>query len=402
MASSLRWFDLVRVSATVERQGVHAPGIAHACARTLWYAWIALLPAALLVFVVQSIRNGHSAWAIDFQGNFRGPAHEILSGRSPYHPGELVRVRAAVRAGHSPIDYRHGVFAAYPAPGLLVGVPFTAIPAVLAAWLWFGCLLVAGGLALWLAGVRDSRVYAAALLTPPVVSSLFYGAVDLVLMLGLAACWRWRDHAGRAGLALGAIVALKLVALPVVVWLLVTRRFGAAAISLVTAAALGLAGWVLIGFDGLAGYPHLLGLLTDIESTRGYSAVAFAVALGAGTGAAAWAPYIAGACLLAALWAVARRPGADGEAFLLGVLAALALSPIVWQHSIALLLVPLAVLRPRFGPIWTAPLLLWLAPDTSTIVAPFKLFLFAVIVAAICGRALMRERGQTPAAGAIA
>ncbi len=400
MGSSLRWFDLVHVSATVERQGVHAPGIAHACARTLWFAWVALLPAALLVFAVQSVRNGHSAWAIDFQGNFRGPAHEILRGGSPYHPDELVRVRAAVRAGHSPISYQHGVFAAYPAPGLLVGVPFTAVPAALAAWLWFGCLLAAGGLALRLAGVRDYRVYAAALLTPPVVSSLFYGSVDLVLMLGLAACWRWRDHAGRAGLALGAIIALKLVALPAVVWLVATRRWRAAAIALVAAGALVLAGWALIGFDGLAGYPRLLSLLTDVESTRGYSAVAFAVALGAGTGTAALAPYAAGACLLAALGVVLRRrPDADGAAFLLAVLAALAFSPIVWQHSIALLFVPLAVLRPRFGPIWTLPLLLWLAPDTSTIVAPLKLLLFAAIVAAICARALMRETHPRGASG---
>ena len=51
---------------------------------------------------------------------------------------------------------------------------------------------------------------------PPVVGSLFFGAVDLLLLLGLAACWRWRDSAGKAGCALGAIIALKLIALPLV------------------------------------------------------------------------------------------------------------------------------------------------------------------------------------------
>ena len=81
---------------------------------------------------------------------------------SPYHPAELAHVRAAVDAGHSPIEYQHGVFAAYPAPGLLVGVPFTALPVVIAEWVWLGCMLAAGGLALRLAGVRDWRVYAAA------------------------------------------------------------------------------------------------------------------------------------------------------------------------------------------------------------------------------------------------
>ena len=318
MRASLDRIDLVCVSATLER-GVRAPGIAQACMRALWFAWIALLPVALLVFVFQSIRNGHSAWAIDFHGNFRVPAQEILRGSSPYHPAELAHVRAAVAAEHSPIEFQHGVFAAYPAPGLLVGVPFTAIPAAVASWLWFGCLLAAGGLALRLAGVRDWRVYTAAVLAPPVVGSLFYGAVDLVLMLGLAACWRWREHAGRAGWVLGAMVALKLIALPLVLWFAATRRWGAAALSLAVAGILAVAGWAVVGFGELTAYPHLLSLLTDIESTRGYSAVAFADALGAGTAAAAWAPYAVGACVLAALVVVARRtPRAEGETFMLG------------------------------------------------------------------------------------
>jgi hypothetical protein len=392
MRASLDRFDPRCVSATLER-GMRAPGVTQACGRMLRHAWLALLPLALLVFVVQSIRNGHSAWAIDFNGNLRAPAQEILRGDLPYHPDELVRVRSAVAAGQSPISYHHGVFAAYPAPGLLAGVPFTALPAVLAEWLWLGCLVAAGGLALRLAGVRDWRVYAAALMAPPVVASLFYGAVDLVLALGLAACWRWRDHAGRAGCVLGAMIALKLIALPLVLWFAVTRRWRAAALSLAVAAALAVAGWAVVGFGELTAYPHLLSLLTDIESARGYSAVAFAIALGAGTSTGAWAPYAAGACLVAALCAVARRsPRADGATFLLGVLAMLAFSPIVWQHSIAVLLVPLAVLHPRFGLVWTIPVLLWLAPDTERTVPAFQLVLFALVVGLVTAGAHPSER----------
>jgi hypothetical protein len=392
------------VSATAERWSAGGSGLARACGRTLWIAWVALLPIALAVFVVQSLRNGHSSWAIDFHGNFRGPARELLRGDSPYHPAELERVRAAVAAGHSPIEFRHGVFAAYPAPGLLVGVPFTAVPGVVAEWLWLGVLVACGGLALRLAGVRDRRVLAAALLAPMVVSSLWFGAVDLVLALGLAACWRWRDHAGRAGLALGAIVALKLVALPLLAWLLATRRWRAAAAAAATAGVLLAAGWALIGFDGLAGYPHLLSVLADVESDRGYSAVAFAGALGLGSSTASLAPYAAGACALAALALVVRRGGreADAVAFLLGVLAALAFSPIVWQHSLALLLVPLAVLRPRFGAVWTLPVLLWLTPDTAGVVPVGKLLLAAAVVAALCLLAVQPGGGRRRVRQAIA
>ena len=70
------------------------------------------------------------------------------------------------------------------------------------------------------------------------------------------------------------------------------------------------------------------------------------------------------------------------------MLAALAFSPIVWQHSIVLLLAPLAVLRPRFGVVWTLPLLLWFAPDTSGVVPVSQLVLFALVVGAVCVAAL--------------
>ena len=38
------------------------------------------------------------------------------------------------------------------------------------------------------------------------------------------------------------------------------------------------------------------------------------------------------------------------------------LSPIVWLHYFTFLLVPLALLRPRFGPLWVVPLLAWPLP----------------------------------------
>jgi hypothetical protein len=41
-------------------------------------------------------------------------------------------------------------------------------------------------------------------------------------------------------------------------------------------------------------------------------------------------------------------------------------SPIVWLHSFALLLGPLAVIRPRLGALWLLPAMLWfVAPGTG-------------------------------------
>ena len=75
-------------------------------------------------------------------------------------------------------------------------------------------------------------------------------------------------------------------------------------------------------------------------------------------------PYVLGACVLAALWIAVRRGGAraDAHGFLLATLAVLAFSPIVWLHYLALLLVPVAVLRPALSVAWLVPCLMWVMP----------------------------------------
>jgi alpha-1,2-mannosyltransferase len=372
--------------------------MARAGRRVLTICLFGILPVGLLlVILVGSYHFGTSAWSIDFDGNFYKPAHEIVNGISPYHLDTLVRVRHAVANGHKPDDFQNGVFVAYPAPALLIGVPFQYLPLVLAQWLWIGCMLAAGALALRVAGVRDWRVYGAALLTPAAVSSLMLGAVDFALVLGLALCWRWRDHAGRAGVALGAIIALKLLAAPLIAWLLVTRRFRAAGVACATSAGLLLGGWAVIGFHGLAGYRHLLSVLTDIESSRGYSAVAFAQALGLSGSAASLAPYAAGVVALTAMWrASRRREGGDEAAFLLGVLAVLAFSPIVWHHYLLLLLIPLAIYSPRLTGIWFLPLACWIGwKGAFYYTGWFERTVFWIVVAGIVAWMLTRERAGT-------
>jgi hypothetical protein len=403
------------VSAALGRgRTLSAHDLARAGRRVLSVCVFGVLPVALLlVILIGSFRIGTSAWSIDFDGNFYKPAREIVHGLSPYHPDALMRVRHAVANGHKPDEFQQGVFVAYPAPALLLGVPFQYLPLALAQWLWIGCMLAAGALALRIAGVRDWRVYGAALLTPAAVSSLMLGAVDLVLVLGLALCWRWREHAGRAGLALGGIIALKLLAAPLIAWLLVTRRWRAAAVACVTSAVLLLGGWALIGFHGITGYQHLLSVLTDIESSRGYSPVAFANALGVSGPAALLAPYAAGAVALAAMWIVSRRhEGADEATFLLGVLAVLAFSPIVWHHYLLLLLVPLAIYSPRLTPIWCLPLACWIGwKGAFYYTGWFERTIFWLVLAGIVAWMLTRERAradglagrdliaETPAAG---
>jgi Glycosyltransferase family 87 len=353
------------VSAAIPRRAIHVDGLRRTLGRVSTWLLLGALPL-LIVFapLVVGFHNGTGAWALDFNGNFVIPAREILRGVSPYHTAYLEHVRAAVAAGHRPDQFSKGVFATYPPPALLIGVPFTYLPAALAEWLWLGLMVACAAAALRLAGTRDWRVYGASLLTPAMGTSLAYGTVNCALMLGLAATWRWRDRAGSAGAALGGLIALKLIFLPLLAWLLCTRRFAAVAWSCACAAALWLAGWALIGFHGLGEYPHVLSLLSGIERRQGFSTVSNALALGLGDGAASVAPYVLGAAATGLLWVAVRSGGtrADAHGFLLAVLAMLVLSPIVWLHYLVFLLVPLAVLRPRFGLAWLMPSLLWALP----------------------------------------
>ena len=57
-------------------------------------------------------------------------------------------------------------------------MPFTYLPHAVAEWLWVGLMVACAAFALRIVGVRDWRVYGAALLTPALGYSLLYGAME--------------------------------------------------------------------------------------------------------------------------------------------------------------------------------------------------------------------------------
>jgi uncharacterized membrane protein len=52
------------------------------------------------------------------------------------------------------------------------------------------------------------------------------------------------------------------------------------------------------------------------------------------------------------------------RSYALAIAAALVLSPIVWRHFFVLLMVPLALSRPRFDVVWLIPIGLWIGDGT--------------------------------------
>jgi Glycosyltransferase family 87 len=285
----------------------------------------------------------------------------------PYDFAIFLRASEDVRAGDSPyVDpgtISEGSPAPYVYPPLLAIalIPATVLPdevrgsspaGVLVSLLLIAC--VVGTLALL--DVRDWRCYPVALLYPPTLENVEYGAVGPALALLVALGWRYRDRVWPVAASVGAAIALKVFVWPLLVWLAATKRSAAAVGAAVAAVGLALGSWAAIGFDGIADYPDLLRRLSDVEAENSYSAYAILVAIGVPSGLAHVVVTGAAATLLVLAWRAARGADGDRRALTLALAAGFVLTPILWLHYLVLLVVPIALARPRLSVLWLVPL----------------------------------------------
>jgi len=236
---------------------------------------------------------------------------------------------------------------------VLPAIPLTALSPAAADWVATGLVLAAFVATLWVLDVRDWRVYGIALLWPPVIDAYQTANLTLPLALLLAVMWRYRNRPGLAGSALGVALALKFFLWPVSVWLVASGRRVAAAISVAVGAASLL---LLVPFVGILDYVRLVRNLSDTFDEQSYTPYALLTDLGASSTAARLVTLACGAAVLILAW---RRRSLG-----LAIGAALLLSPIVWRHFFALLLVPLALARPRLDAAWAIPLAFWIVPGS--------------------------------------
>jgi alpha-1,2-mannosyltransferase len=274
-------------------------------------------------------------------------SHDVLGGTSPYPTGgaELAEQRAYV----------------YPPVLAFLLAPLTTVSPDIAATaaLVFLMLLVPG--ILLVLGVRDWRCCAVALLWAPTFNALDNANVSLLLAFLLACAWRLRDRLAPFAAALGLALSIKLFLAPLLVWPAAVRRLRSAIASAAAAVALVFGTWAVLRFDGLSTYHALLDRLNDLERFESYSVLACAAALGLPIGLAQVVSFaIAVVLTLAAMRFGRQRDELRALAAALG--AALTLTPVLWQHYLVLLLVPLALSWPRLSVIWFLPLTLWLCP----------------------------------------
>jgi alpha-1,2-mannosyltransferase len=182
---------------------------------------------------------------------------------------------------------------------------------------------------------------------PPVESHLFWGQVQLQLLLLLTGCWlcvrRGRD--GWAGALLGLAIALKLYPALLIAPLLVQRRWRCIAVALATAAGVFALSFALVGWD--QGYYFLTKVLPEVDrSLSGVSnaTTSIGAVLRGATGSAPLAYWVSlvvrGAVVVAVMVAATRIMHAPDQALALGMTTLVLAPPVVWEHYFVLLYLP--------------------------------------------------------------
>jgi Glycosyltransferase family 87 len=305
-------------------------------------------PLAVAVLIYASARK--SSLAIDFARAYLPAAHKVIHGHSPYAP-----VTAKALGLGSEFVYP-------PLTAWLV-TPFAALPLGVAEALAVVLAIVSLAAALLLLDVRDWRCFMVALLWVPTFAAIQTGNLALPLAVGAAAIWRFRDRRTVAGVLVGLVIALKLYLWPLAVWLLVTRRAREAALATVTSITLLAVSWAPIQFAGLRGYPHLVSSLTRAERGDSYSVAALLAPISSWAVATVIATAL-GVALLVLAWRRAHLHD-DRGAFVWTIAATLTLTPIIWMDYFVVLLVVIGLYRRSIGPLWAAPLALWVGPQVS-------------------------------------
>jgi hypothetical protein len=334
----------------------------------------AQVPAIAFIWLVW-FAYGHGGGG-DF-AIFRRAGSAVLHGHSPYVQPTLKLLAANDRF-------------VYPTPFALPFVPFAVLPEKAAA-IAFLVLSVAAVLgSLQLLGVRDWRCYGASLLGLPVFGALGVGSIGPLLLLLCALGWRFRDRTV-AGVPIALAAAAKLFLWPLLVWLLVTRRFRAFAVSLATLGVI-VAVWAGIDPGGLRRYPDTVRLLNEVQRWKSYSVQSLLISLHVPALAGELAAGAVGVAAVVALVLLRRR--GDEVTFGAAVVAALIATPILWNHYLVLLLAPIALARPRLAPLWLLPLALWATPHPESVGVVWRILLVLGVIAVAGVQTVRRTPGH--------
>ncbi|MGE0128861.1 MAG: glycosyltransferase family 87 protein [Blastocatellales bacterium] len=276
-------------------------------------------------------------------------------------------------------DLPHGIFP-HPTPHTpalgLLSLPLAPLDYRTAALIWLlcqvGCLVACVALLQrwWGAPPRAGLTVGAACMIlnwPPVVEDLWLGQINLLLLVLLLLAWlalrEGKEILG--GAMLGSLLALKLMAWPLLIFLALRRRWRGVAMAGAVMIATHLAAIAALGFGCVRDYYLKVGpLATSIY--RAYDANLSAWAFGwrlfanvnspistgiVAPGLARWSMYAAPlAVLMLGLWLALRAKQFD-TAFGALVCASLLVNPVAWTHYLVMGAIPMAIVARR---LWAA------------------------------------------------
>ncbi len=335
-------------------QGAAAPGVRGRRANltvALEQGMLGLFPVVVFIWLAVYVLAGPSnKIAVDFHDAFYVAGYRVLHGGDPY-----AWTSSAIRGG---------VAFVYPALSALLFAPFALISSSAAGVLFTLICMAIAPLALWVLGIRDWRIYGVTLIWQPVFSAWQTGNESILLACFVALVWRYRDRPLVAGLLTAVAISLKPFVWPLALWLLVTRRWHASGYGLVGGLVINLISWAVVGFNNISVY--LRDSATDArDSWRiGYSAIAAAGHLGATRTAGELLLIVISAALVVGTIHVGFVKRREKQALILVVALTLAASPLVWTHYFVLLLIPLALAKPRVNWLWVLPILMWVCPPS--------------------------------------
>lgn len=337
---------------------------------------LGVVPILSLPILSMLLMRSHN-FAFDFHTWYWPAGHRILDGVSPYSLGTYQAFK-------------------YPAISGLLFVPFALLPHSVADWVFTLCAVGAVPATLYLLNVRDWRVFGIVLLWQPVVYGWETANMTLLLVFGVAVAWRFRSKAWLVGIVIALLVSIKLFLLPLLFWLIATRRYVAVAWSVVATVVVNAAAWLVLGLDELSQYEHMMRGFAAGAAHRGYSAVSLLLEQGVGGTVAYGVALLLGVAAIIAALRLGRK-SFDLVALTMCLGASLIATPLMESHYLALLLVPLALVQPRLTWSWSLPLLLWLAPVDHP--AAWQRVLTLAVGAAVFGISVHRQsRGRTESA----
>jgi alpha-1,2-mannosyltransferase len=353
--------------------------------RTQRLVVVVILAVVLLARLAQFLYwTGQLQWGYDFSAYWTAADH-LLHGQLLYLPSQLA----------GPYAPQRQFLYLYPPVFAAAAIPFAALFADyrVAEWLWTA---IGAAIVIWvvlalhrseglgqcyklLAGRGRWLAVAAAFAFPPVVAELVLGNVNILLLALFTAAWLgiresltvhpapgttarsvigppgagdldaakgipdsndvFRGHAAAAatGIAIGLATVIKLFPGVLFLWLLLTRRYRAAAWAILAAAVFVALTLPITGIQPWRDYPTVLANLSAPSDTTDTLAPTVWLAPYLGFTLARLLVTAAGLALLAAT----ARTASTAVSFAIAVLVSVLIAPALYQHYLAILVLPM-------------------------------------------------------------